>query len=257
MITSAPPAHAARHRVAAGDAFAEHRQVGLDAEVALRAAQSQTEAGHDFVEDQQRAELIAQFADFLIEVKRNRTCAAFRSERFDDHGGGSAPQPVEDQMSFQRAQAVREEFFRAGAGATRNTLRFQAACARDVQAVDHLVAPAVIRAADFDHIFLFGECARGADGRHDAFGARAQHAEHFHGGHEAVDEFRQLQFIFMEQAGDRTAGCSISKTFSRTAHNCCPARWVRQPAENRYSGFRRHPTGTRLRLFRWRSGRDS
>ena len=66
-------AHAACHRVAAGDAFAEHRQIRFDAEIALCATQAQAEAGHNFVEDQQRAEFIAQLTHFLIEVKWHGT----------------------------------------------------------------------------------------------------------------------------------------------------------------------------------------
>ena len=77
---------------------------------------------------------------------------------------------------------------RGGTGAAWDALRFKPTRARDMQAINHLVAPAVIRAADLDDIFLFGERPRRADGRHHAFGPRTQHAEHFHGGHEAVDE---------------------------------------------------------------------
>src|SRR5205085_12184311 len=68
----APPAHAAGHWVAAGDALAEHRQVGLDAEVALRAAQAQPKAGHNLVEDQQRAKLVAERAHLGIELEWHR-----------------------------------------------------------------------------------------------------------------------------------------------------------------------------------------
>ena len=50
----------ARHRVAAGHRLAEHGQVGRDPEVAGRTAHADPEAGDHLVEDQQRAELVAQ-----------------------------------------------------------------------------------------------------------------------------------------------------------------------------------------------------
>ena len=102
------PAYATRHRVAAGQAFAEHGQVRLDIEVTLRAAQSQPEAGHNLIEDQQCAELITQLAHFLIEIEGHRAGAALGSERFDDDRGRAAEQVVEDQVAFQCSQGIRD-----------------------------------------------------------------------------------------------------------------------------------------------------
>ena len=73
-----------------------------------------------------------------------------------------------------------------------------------MQAVDHLVAPAVVRAADLDHPLLAGEGARAADRRHHALRARAEHAEHLDGRHEAVDQFGQLELVLVEQPGHRS-----------------------------------------------------
>ena len=57
----------------------------------------------------------------------------------------------------------------------------------------------MIGAADLDDLLLFGKCARCADGRHDTFGPRTEHAEHLDRGHEAMDQLCQFEFILMEQ----------------------------------------------------------
>src|ERR1035437_2327223 len=75
------PAAPAGHRVAAADTFAEHGQVGLDAEVALGAAQAQPKTGHDLVEDQQGAELVAELAHAGVELERHRPRAALKRSR--------------------------------------------------------------------------------------------------------------------------------------------------------------------------------
>src|SRR5829696_7783927 len=62
-------AHAARHGVAAADAFAEYRQIRLDAEEALGSTHAQAEACHNLVEDQEGTELVTELAYLLIEIK--------------------------------------------------------------------------------------------------------------------------------------------------------------------------------------------
>ena len=91
----------------------------------------------------------------------------------------------------------------APGGAHRDALGLEAPGAGDVQAVDHLVAPAVVGAADLDDVLLAGERARHADGGHDRLGAGAEHAEHLDGRHEPVDELGQLELVLVEQAGHR------------------------------------------------------
>ena len=79
-MTSSRAADTAGHRVAAGDALAEHRQVGVDAEVARGTAHPDPKAGHHLVEDQQRAELVAQLAHPGVEVIGHRPGADSRAQ---------------------------------------------------------------------------------------------------------------------------------------------------------------------------------
>ena len=72
-----------------------------------------------------------------------------------------------------------------------------------MQPVHHLVAPAVVGAADLDHPLLAGEGPRAADGRHHALGAGAEHAEHLARRHEPVHQLGQLELVLVEEAGDR------------------------------------------------------
>ena len=88
-------------------------------------------------------------------------------------------------------------------GAEGDALGLEPPGAGHVQAVDHLVAPAVVRAADLDHPLLAGEGAGAADGRHHALGAGAEHAEHLHRRHEAVDQLGQLELVLVEEPRDR------------------------------------------------------
>src|SRR5690606_13399607 len=56
------------NRIAATDHLAVRAQVGLDAEQTLRAGRVRTEAGHDLVEDQQRAGFPGYLAQFAQEL---------------------------------------------------------------------------------------------------------------------------------------------------------------------------------------------
>ena len=48
----------------------------------------------------------------------------------------------------------------------------------DLQAIDHLVTPAVIGAADFDDVLFLGSDTGDTHGSHDRLRAAAQHTEH-------------------------------------------------------------------------------
>src|SRR5687767_7455903 len=102
----AAAAQSTSHRIAARDALAEHGQVGLHAEIALSAAHAEAESGHDFIEDQQRAELITQLADTRVEVTRYGARTAFRAKRLKDHGGSPTAKLVEHQQAAKLTEIV-------------------------------------------------------------------------------------------------------------------------------------------------------
>jgi len=60
--------------------------------------------------------------------------------------------------------------------------------------------------ANFNDLFLLRKSPRCSNGSHHPFGARAQHPEHFNIGHQALDELRQFQLVFMEQSRHRPTG---------------------------------------------------
>ena len=202
FFASADPACAG---VAAGDALAEDGQVGGDAVVALGAGHAEPEAGDDLVEDQQGAEFVAEFAHGGVEAEGGGVGAGFGADRFEQDRGGAAGLGVRGEPLAQRVEVAGGALAGGGQGVGGDAGGFEGAGTGDAQAVDDLVAPAVVGAADLDDVVLAGVRAGGADGGHDGFGAGAEHAELVHGGHEVVDELGELGFGGVEHPGDRAA----------------------------------------------------
>ncbi|RMM52267.1 hypothetical protein ALQ76_05450 [Pseudomonas syringae pv. atrofaciens] len=199
------PANGTGHGIAPGQAFAQYRDVRHDIEVSLRAAQTGAEPGDHFVEDQQGIEFVAQRPQLSVEVGVHRTRAAFRTKRFDHNGCGATTQTVDLQPAAQSVEIIRRAFLSVRGGASRDPHRFHAPGARQAHAIDQLVAPAVVGAADLDHPFLAGIGAGQANSGHDRFGARAQQAQHVDTRHRFADQFSQFDLVFMQQAGYRPA----------------------------------------------------
>src|SRR5260370_23547926 len=74
-------------RQVAANYFAERRDVWLYAVNRLRPPKRDAEAGHDLVEDQQRAALVADLPQTLQESLRRRDTAHVAGDRLDDDGG--------------------------------------------------------------------------------------------------------------------------------------------------------------------------
>ena len=87
-------AHAAGAGVAAGHDLAEDGEVGHDVEIRLRAAERHAETRDDLVEDQQRTVLIAERADALVIVPRDRARAALGADRLEDDRRRAAREAV-------------------------------------------------------------------------------------------------------------------------------------------------------------------
>ena len=64
----------------------------------------------------------------------------------------------------------------------------------------------MIAAFEFDDGVAAGKAARQADRAHGRFGARADEAHHFDGGHEFDDAARQLRFEFGRRAEGQAVG---------------------------------------------------
>ena len=199
-------ADAAGSRITAGNDFAEDGEVRCDVEIALGAADGGAEAGDHFVENQQGAVLVAEIANAFVVFLGNRTGAAFRTTRLDDDRCGAAAELVQLQHALQHVQVIRTNLVGEGVEASRNSVGFQqSAGARNLRAVDHLIAPAVVIAAFFNDALVSGSDAGDSQGGHDGFRAASQHSEHLHPRHVLVNLFGQKKFGFVQESGDRAA----------------------------------------------------
>ncbi len=75
------------HRHTPADDFAEAGQIRLNAVIGLRAGQRHAEAGHHFVDDQERAVLVAQGAQARQEFRQRRHAVHVAGDRLDDDTG--------------------------------------------------------------------------------------------------------------------------------------------------------------------------
>ena len=198
-------ADAARARVAAGNHFTEDGQVRRYAEVALGARHTDTETGNNLIKNQQRTVFAAKTLYALIEVLIQRTGAAFGTYRLNKDRSGAASELVHAQLSFQIIQIIGEEFLGVLEDIKRNAMRLGEFGTGDTDTVAELIAPAVVSAAHFQDIFIFGSKSCHTNRRHARLGARTEHTEHIDRRHIVDNLFGKLVFILVEQTGGRTA----------------------------------------------------
>ena len=137
---------------------------------------------------------------------RNGPRAALGADRLDNDARCAAEQHVAPEHVFQHCQIVRPHLVRRLIAAAGDAVRFQKRpAAGDFQPVDHLVGPAVVRAADLDDALFARGNARDAQRRHDGFRAASQHAEHLDVRHVPVDLLRDHQLGLMQQTCYRAA----------------------------------------------------
>lgn len=82
-----------RHRrrgKTAGNDLAEDGNICRNAEGGLRTAHAKTEAGNDFVHNQQDTVLVTQFANLLMIAKLHGNTAGILTDGFYDEGSGAA-----------------------------------------------------------------------------------------------------------------------------------------------------------------------
>ena len=207
-------AHAAGGGIAAGHDLAEDGQIRDHVEVALGAGKGHAEAGDYLVEDHQRAVLVAQGPDALVIFVADGPGAALGAYRLHDDRCRAAAELVAPEHPLQHIQVVGPHLVGGGVGALGDAVGLQQRpAAGDLQTVDHLIGPAVIGAADLDDALFPGGDAGDAQGGHHRLGAGAQHPEHLHIGHVAIDLPGNEHLGFMEQACDGAALIEQLKDF--------------------------------------------
>ena len=133
---------------------------------------------------------------------RNGARAAFGADRLEEDCRGAAEELVALEHALEHIEVVRTNLVGGAVSTAGNAVRLeQCSTAGDLQAVDHLVGPAVVCAADLDDALFAGSYARNAQRGHDGFGARAEHAEHFNVGHVLVDLACDEHLRLMQQTG--------------------------------------------------------
>ncbi len=160
----------------------------------LRTTERDAEAGHHFVEDQQRAVPRAQRAQMLQIAGLRRNAVGVADHRLDDHRRhlrtnlveqrGGALEVVEAQRGGQLAQPC------GYAGRGRYAQGQHAAAGLDQKRV----AMAVITAFELDDAIAPGGATRQAYRRQRRFGAGVDHAHHLAGGHQPGDGLRHRYF---------------------------------------------------------------
>ena len=166
------PAAIGGYGQAAADDFAERGQIGLDAEMSLRAAVAKPKAGDHLVENQQRAVAPREASQSFEESRRGRNHAHIGGHGLDDHRGDGIAVRAEDALdgvqvvvgSVERQRGDRLRHARRSGDAQRGQARAGLA--------QKTIGVAVVAALEFDDEVATGGRARQADGAHGGFRAR-------------------------------------------------------------------------------------
>jgi len=203
-----PSAEPPGRRVSAGHTFTEYSQIGFYIEISLGTAQDDPEARYHFVKNQQGPELVTQCAHLAVVVRHHGPGRALRPQGFDDDGRRTAAVGILCHKGPQTAgpvDVVGIHFPGIFKTACRNTVGLEIGGTGNVQAEDHLVAPAVIRAAHLNDGGVAGKIPGRPNRGHDTLRAAAQHAEHLDIRHESVYQPGQFQFVLVKEPGNRSA----------------------------------------------------
>ena len=174
-----------RDRITAAHGLAQNRDIGLDAELLLRAAGGHAHAGDHFVEDQQRAVVVRQRAGDFQKVIVRGNDAGIAHHRLHDHGRHVVGMIA--QALFQGLGRIprtnqhvdRSAVHAQGAGHRRGHKSLGQILERSVVAVEDVVARAVIVALEGNHVAAFGEYPGQPQRGHDRLGAGAGKSQQF------------------------------------------------------------------------------
>ena len=242
-------------RHAAADDLAERGQVRRDAVQRLRAAERDAEAGHHFVEDQQRAVLRAQLAQALQIAVARRDAIHVAGDRLDDQRRRSRRRASANKSLRGVEIVVRQGQREIGerlrhARRSRHAERQRAGAGLDQERI----AVAVIAAFELDDARAAGGAAREADRRHRRLGAGVDHAHHLDRRHQARDRFGHRHFGRARRAERQAVA---HRALDRGAHapdGCGRRSSAPTSRRSRCSACRRHPTGTRRRRAAVKNG---
>src|SRR3984957_20058003 len=183
-----------RHGQPAADNFPQRGEIRADAVEFLCTAVTDAKAGDHFVENQQRAIALGDFAQAFEKAERGRRNAHVRGHRFDNHRRDFSRVLLEDFLDgvgvvIRRVQRqFRQRFGHARA-------RRDAECREARAGFDQkAVGMPVVTAFEFQQQVTLGEPARRAHRAHGGFGAGADKSDALDRGQRANDLLAELGF---------------------------------------------------------------
>ncbi len=175
----------------------------------LCAAERETEAGDDFIEDQEDVAAGAFFAQEVQEAGGGRDAAAIGEERLGEDGadGGVVVQGFEDlggRVPFGDYDVIVREL--AAAYRVGGDGRFR----RGVVADQSLIRPAVVVAFELEVLVATGDGAGEAEGNLDGFGAGVGIGDEIRARDEAAEAFGDFVFeVALGSVGGAAAGLGL------------------------------------------------
>ena len=201
------------HRQAAADDLTESGQIGHDVEASLRTGIGKTETGNDFVEDQKRTVLRAQFTQATQEtgLRQHKPHIArhrLHKQRCNLIGPGFEQRLHSPQIVVGSKQRIRHRT-RRNTGRTGNGERSHTGTGAGQEGI----AMSMIAADELDHLVASGHAAGKTQRTHGGFGTGVHHAHHFHGGQRGTDFLGKTHFIFAGRAVACAARRSLAYGF--------------------------------------------
>ncbi len=177
---------------AAADDFAQRHEVGIERIKLARAAECDTETGHDFVDDEQRALICGEGAQTGEIARGRRNAAGIADDGLDDDGGNLAG--MRGKSGFNGAQIVVGQSEGKVCDLVRHACRSRNAKCRDAGAGfdQKAVGVAVIAALEFDDELAAGGGAGQADSGHRRLSAGADETHFFDGRIAAGDALGEI-----------------------------------------------------------------
>ena len=195
LIHDIGPSAEGSHGKSAADDLAHGGEVRGEVFEFLHTAFGETEAGHDFIENDECAVLGREIAHCLQVAIAGENEAGIGGVGFDDDGSDLVAVIFED--FFQALEVVvgkGDGFVGEGLGHARGVRLAKgesAGSGGDEEGID----VAVVAAFEFYDLVTPGESASEADGGHRGLGAGADHADFFDGWHPISDQLRHFHFV--------------------------------------------------------------
>ncbi len=191
---------------AAADDLAEGGEIGFDPVQGLGAAERDAETGHDLVENQQAAVVVAAAAQGREKPGQRRHAVHVARYRLDDDSGNALAVLGEGLLDLRRVveiqgQRMRREI-RGHAGRGRHAEGQGAGARLDQQRI----GVSVVTAFELHDGVTTREAACQTNGRHGRFGARAHHAHLLHRRHQRAQGIGHLGLDGRRRAESESPG---------------------------------------------------